>query len=562
MVDVPGGHVALGKSDRSARIGARRVGSAEPTDELTVSVCVRRRLGAPPLPDASGGGIQLTREEFAETYGAAEADLEAVARFGRNYGLAEAERSVPKRTVVLSGTVQSACEAFKVDLGQYETDQEEYRGREGVIYVPAELSEVIEGVFGLDNRRMARRAATAPTPAQATVPLSPREVATLYEISGDATGQTIGLLEFGGGYEVGDIETFFSGQSLPTPRLTWVGVDGATNSPGSDFDSDAEVTLDIDVSGSVALGANIAVYFAPWTEQGWFDVVTTAIHDSFSNPSVLSISWGWPENEAYGALDWTSAVIDAVSVTFAEAAALGITVFAASGDNGACCGFGDGKAHVLYPASDPGVTSCGGTTISNVSGLSFTQMTWHRTGGGVSYIFGIPSWQASAGVPVSANGDGHRGRGVPDVAGNADPASGYTITFDGITEPVGGTSAVAPLYAGLVAVLNATPAGPVGFLNPRLYSLNGSIVVRDIDDGISNACGLGLPGYTSCPGWDACTGLGSINGTALLRALDPCRKIRDELESLSPGDFDTLAEYERAAAYFRQQLKECVKDYG
>ena len=558
MADVPGGYVALGKSNRSARTGARLFGPAEPTDELTVSVRVRRRPGAPALPDVSGGGRRVAREEFAETYGAAEADLEAVAQFGRDHGLVEVERSVPRRTVVLSGTVQSVSDAFKVDLGQYETERETYRGREGVIHVPAELSEVVEGVFGLDNRRMARRTATAAAPAQATVPLTPREVAALYEFPGPGTGETIGLLEFGGGYKIADIQTSFSGQSLPTPPLTWVGVDGATNSPGGG--DDVEVALDIDVAGSVALGAKIAVYFAPWTEQGWVDVVTTAILDTFNNPSVLSISWGWPENETIDGLDWTPAAIEAVIATFAEAGALGVTVFAASGDYGSGCGIGDGKAHVLYPASYPGVTSCGGTTISNVSGSSFTQGTWPATGGGVSYIFGVPSWQASAGVPVSANGDGHRGRGVPDVAGNADPASGYTITWDGVTEPVGGTSAVAPLYAGLVAVLNATLAGPVGFLNPRLYSLNGSVVFRDIDDGVSNASD-GAPGYTSGPGWDACTGLGSINGTALLRALHPCQALADGLANLNPGDFPNLGAFERAFRTVVAQYLACIRKY-
>jgi kumamolisin len=561
MTDVVDGYVALGKSNRSARAGARLVGPAEPTEELTVTVRVRRRPGAPPLPDASGGGRQVTREEFAETFGAAEADLEAVAQFGRDHGLAEVERSVPRRTVVLSGTVQSVSDAFRVHLGHYEAEDDAYRGREGLIYVPAELSEVVEGVFGLDNRRMARRAApTAVTPAQVTVPLTPREVAALYKFPGPGPGtdETIGLLEFGGGYQIADIQTFFSGQSLPTPTVTWVGVDGAANSPGSG--DDIEVALDIDVAGSVALGAQIALYFAPWTEQGWVDVVTTAIHDSVNHPSVLSISWGWPENETYGALDWTPSAIEAVSVTFAEAAALGVTVFAASGDRGSSCGFAGGVARVLYPASDPGVTSCGGTTISNVSGSSFTQDTWPGTGGGVSSIFGVPPWQAGAGVPVSANGDGHRGRGVPDVAGNADPASGYDITFDGVTELVGGTSAVAPLYAGLVAVINGTSAGPVGFLNHRLYSLNGSIVFDDIDDDVSNASD-GAPGYTSGPGWDACTGLGSINGIALLRTLRPCRSLAAELADLNPGDFASLGAFERAFRKLVGQYLACIKRY-
>ena len=421
--------------------------------------------------------------------------------------------------------------------------RETYRGREGAVYIPAGLSEVVEGVFGLDNRRMARRAATiSAMPAQATVPLTPPEVAGLYQFPAqvNVSGETIGLMEFGGGYTIAGIQTFFSSLSLPMPSLTAVGVDGVTNSPGGG--DDAEVALDIDVAGSVASGAKIAVYFAPWTEQGWVDAITTAVQDTTNKPSALSISWGWPENQTIDGLDWTPAAIEAVSTTFQEAAVLGVTVFAASGDYGSGCGIGDGRAHVLYPASDPWLTSCGGTTISNVSGSSFTQTTWPSTGWGVSDIFAIPAWQDTAGIPVSANGGGHRGRGVPDVAGNADPDSGYTITFDGTTEPVGGTSAVAPLYAGLVALLNASLGEPVGYLNPRLYSLRGGVVFREVDDGVSNASG-GAPGYTSGPGWNACTGLGSINGNVLLsNPLLTLRAIQPTFQALSSTEAYVLGE--------------------
>ena len=167
---------------------------------------------------------------------------------------------------------------------------------------------------------------------------------------------------------------FRSSLQLTAPTLVSVSVDGATNSPGTSGSD--EVTLDIDVAGSVAQGARIAVYFAPWTQQGWVDIVTTAIHDATNKPSVLSISWGWPEFETISGLTWSNAAINAVSETFQDAVALGVTIFAASGDSGSSCGIEDAKAHVLYPASDPGVTACGGTTISNVSGSSFTQSTW------------------------------------------------------------------------------------------------------------------------------------------------------------------------------------------
>ena len=285
------------------------------------------------------------------------------------------------------------------------------------------------------------------------------------------------------------------------------------------------MALDIDVSGAVAQGAEIAVYFAPWTEQGWVDAVTTAVHPAAGQPapSVISISWGWPELETIQGLSWTQAAINAVSATFEEAASLGITIFVASGDHGSSCGLSGKKAHVGYPGSDPWITSCGGTILKGVSTSSFTEDTWQdnngwATGGGISDVFTtVPAWQANANLPGSVN-DGHKGRGIPDVAGNADNASGYDlgVVQGQSTGPVGGTSAVGPLYAGLVALLNAKLGAPAGYLNPLLYANPG--ICRDVNDGISNATGH-APGYKSGPGWDACTGLGSIDGSKLLTAL-------------------------------------------
>lgn len=530
MPDNPQQYRPLGKSERHAAAGAQRIGPANPDDTLTVSIRVRRRPDAPPLPDPAaiaatpiGQRHYLSREEFAQTYGADPMDLEQVADFARSQGLRVVETSIPRRTVVASGTVAQMNKAFGVDLGTYRSPAQTYRGREGSIHIPANLSNIIEGVFGLDDRQMARpliaRAAATAAADQLTVPLAPPIVAGLYGFppSANAAGQTIGLLEFGGGYLPSDIATYFSNLHLTAPALVSVSVDGAANSPGT-AGSD-EVTLDIDVAGSVAPGARIAVYFAPWTQQGWIDVVTTAIHDTANQPSVLSISWGWPEFGTFGNLTWSAAALNAVSETFQEAAALGMTIFAASGDSGSSCGVDDGKAHVLYPASDPGVTACGGTSISNVSGSSFQQSTWISTGGGVSDFFPLPYWQNWAGVPASVN-DGHKGRGIPDVAGNADPNSGYPLVLQGAVTPFayGGTSAVAPMYAGLAALLKAALGEPLGCLNPNIYAFSGPYVYTDVNDGATNASG-NSQGYKSGPGWDACTGFGSIVGGAMAAAL-------------------------------------------
>jgi len=532
MAPIPKGYQRLEKSERRPRSGAHRVAAADPKETLSVTIRVRRRQDAPPLPDPTKALAErkvLSHEEFAAHYGAAKADIDKVIAFAKEQGLTLVAASVPRRTVMVSGTVAQMNHAFGVELATYESPTETYRGREDSVNLPSNLVGIVEGVFGLDNRRMARRAAARhlPTPSEKAKTLTPQQVATLYNFPApfEATGQTIGLLEFGGGYNIGDIQAFFKKLKLTTPALTPVGVDGATNSPASDPDSDIEVALDIDVSGAVAQGARIAVYFAPWTEQGWVDVVTTAVHPAAGQPtpSVISISWDWPELETIQGLSWTQAAIDAVSATFQEAASLGITIFVASGDHGSSCGLIDKKAHVGYPGSDPWITSCGGTILKDVSHSSFTQDTWQdnngwATGGGISDVFkDVPQWQANANLPVSVN-DGHKGRGIPDVAGNADNASGYDLgTVAG--QPagaVGGTSAVGPLYAGLVALLNAKLGAPAGYLNPVLYA--NPDICRDVNDGVSNATG-DAPGYKSGPGWDACTGWGSIDGSKLLAAL-------------------------------------------
>jgi kumamolisin len=231
---------------------------------------------------------------------------------------------------------------------------------------------------------------------------------------------------------------------------------------------------------------------------------------------VISISWGGPESS------WTTQALGALDQSFADAASLGVTVCVACGDNGSGDGVGDGRAHVDFPASSPHALACGGTRLEAARGSITAETVWNEatggaTGGGVSQVFDLPAWQQAAGVPTSANGDGRVGRGVPDVAGDADPTTGYQVRVDGREVTVGGTSAVAPLWAALVALLNQRRGTPLGQLNPELYAASAEQAFRDITVG-SNAL-PGTPGYSAGPGWDACTGLGSPDGQALLTAL-------------------------------------------
>ena len=268
--------------------------------------------------------------------------------------------------------------------------------------------------------------------------------------------------------------------------------------------------LDIEVAAGVAPKALIAVYFAPNTNQGFLDAITTAVHDAVNKPSVISISWGSSES------NWTAQGMTQFDQAFQAAAAMGVTICCSAGDNGSTDGVADGKQHVDFPASSPFALGCGGTKLT-ASGATITaEVVWNAnpttsaTGGGVSGFFALPAYQKNAKVPQPA---GLGGRGVPDVAGNADPASGYQVLVDGKSLVFGGTSAVAPLWAGLIALMNQKLGHPVGFLNPLIYgSLAGQGMFADIVSGNNGA-------YSAAPGWDACTGWGSPIGSKLLHAL-------------------------------------------
>jgi kumamolisin len=276
--------------------------------------------------------------------------------------------------------------------------------------------------------------------------------------------------------------------------------------------------LDIEVAAAVAPGANIAVYFAPNTDQGFIDAITTAIHDTTNNPSVISISWGGPESS------WTTQSLSAFDAACQSAATLGITITVSAGDNGSTDGVTDGANHVDFPASSPHVLACGGTALQGNGSTITSEAVWNElannegaTGGGVSTAFPLPTWQSSANVPAPTVSGG--GRGVPDVSGNADPSTGYTIRVDGQTIVIGGTSAVAPLWAGLIALANAQNGKSAGFLQPAIYAAKAKAAFNDITSGTNYS---GSPvGFSAGPGWDACTGLGSPIGTTLITVVNP-----------------------------------------
>jgi kumamolisin len=445
--------------------------------------------------------------------------VKAVEQFAHENHLSVAEANLDKRRVVLRGTAQNLSNAFGAELAHYRDPalNTTFRGRSGLVTLPAELQESVLAVLGLDNRQQAFAHFIKSKQAPGTAgTFTPPQVAALYNYPQglDGTGQTIGIIELGGGYTTADLESFFQGVGLNVPSVTAVSVDGGSNSPGGD--ADAEVELDIEVSGSIAPGANIAVYFAPNTDQGFIDAITDAVHDTARNPSVVSISWGGPEDS------WTQQSRTALDAALQDAAVLGVTVTVASGDNGSSDGAGDGMLHVDFPASSTYALACGGTTLQGSGNQITSETVWNETasnegatGGGVSNFFPLPTYQQNAGVPAQPE-TSFVGRGSPDVSGNADPETGYQVVVDGQNIVVGGTSAVAPLWAGLIALLNQQLGTPVGLLQPKLYTL-GESDVNDITVGNNDDSGLGY--YSAQVGWDPCTGLGSPNGTAILNAL-------------------------------------------
>jgi len=502
--------IALPGSHRAAAPDATVVGPTDPSQIVDVSIVLKQRRA---LRLSHLQGKVLTHDDFASAYGAEPEQIERVREFARKNGLTVIERpdEIARRTITVQGTVADLEKAFSVTLNDSVHHQGKFRSRTGAVMVPTDLADVIQGVFGLDNRPQAKphirklRATGASDAAVQSISYSPAQVGQLYNFPTDVTGagQTIGIIELGGGYKADDISNYFQSLGIPAPTVTSVSVDRGKNSPTTPDSADGEVLLDIEVAGAVAPGAKIVVYFAPNTDQGFQDALSTAIHDSTNNPSVVSISWGGPESS------WTDQAMQTMDQVAQEAAALGVTITVASGDDGSSDGVNDGSDHADFPASSPHVLACGGTALNSSNGVITSETVWNdgaqggATGGGYSTTFASPDYQSTLAVKT--------GRGVPDVSGDADPNTGYNILVDGEQGVIGGTSAVAPLWAGLIALLNQKLNTRLGFLNPTLYTTATS-GFNDITEGNNGT-------YSAGPGWDACTGLGSPNGAQLATLL-------------------------------------------
>ena len=506
----------------------------------------------------------MLRRRAPGAIGADPADIALVRDVLGRLGLTVTEVHAASRRMKVAGTLGELTTAFGTSVRLVRSHSgATHRYREGALYLPDELAGIVTAVLGLDNRPQAiphyriaevttpvappapstpDAPGSSPAPGTSPAPTSPpapgaspvssapaappvppvqtptytsAELATIYGFPPRTTGaaQTVALVELSGGYNDADLTAYCSGLGIPVPNISAVSVDGAINNPGAGG-ADVEVALDIEVVCGAAPGATQVVYFAPNSDQGFIDAVAEAAHATPA-PVAISISWGQSEDA------WTAQARAALDGAIADAGALGITVCVAAGDSGSGDGATDGSVHVDFPASSPHALACGGTRLIASAGAITSETVWNdgpgggAGGGGISDTFPVPAWQAKAGVPGKA-GTGTPGRGVPDVAGNADPQTGYRLIVGGHPRTVGGTSAVAPLWAALIARIAEATGQRFGLIQPALYAdvTPGTAVpwLNDITSGCNGA-------YNAAPGWDACTGLGTPNGPALVTRL-------------------------------------------
>jgi len=342
---------------------------------------------------------------------------------------------------------------------------------------------------------------------------SPRRVGNAYHYPFDTRtgrGYVAGIIELGGGFKQTEVDKYFTDNNLPIPAFVAVPVAGGSNKPDGPEGADGEVQLDMIVLGAIAPAATIRVYFAPNTNDGFLAAVKQARADGCHG---ISISWGAPENS------WDNASLTAFAAEVSALRAAGVPVFVAAGDTGA--DDGTGKPIVDFPASAPDAIGCGGTRlVLTASGERASETVWNdnptqsATGGGVSKHF--------------------PGRDVPDIAGNADPDTGYEVMVDGQGTVIGGTSAVAPLMLGLHALLwEANGGKPFDFMD--LVTTNPTAMF-DVTAGSNGK-------FRAGPGRDETTGFGVPDGAKLLAALD----IPSTAPPAAPPAADPLTDFPVAA---------------
>lgn len=492
---------------------------------LTLRLRPRRPQSVRLVTDVVDGvRAPLNHEQFQERFGADPRGLARVDRWALAEGLTILRRDVARRAVDIRGSASRLAALFGAHLVQYRDGRSTWMSRVGTLQLPAALRGAVVGVYGFDQcpmtrhdamplaretRRDARRAFTAP------------ELAEWYGYpEADGRGQTVGVIALGGGYRERDLRAYFTRLKLPHPRFTAVSVLGARNNPdGRSAQMDGEVGGDIQTVGALVPGAHIVVYFAPNTERGFAAAVAHAVHDRKWKPSVLSISWG--RNEMH----WSRRTLRLFDQVLMEAALLGITVCCSSGDTGMLADSLDHTPHVCFPAASPWVVACGGTSLAARRAGRIVETAWRNdtgaSGGGTSALCARPHWQGRS------RRASHVGRQVPDVSANADPKSPYRVYVNGAWHVGAGTSAAAPMWAGLIARLNQLRGEPIGLLTPALYKHAKALVKHRALRRVPVSRGRPVPAGA---GWVPHTGLGVPHGRDLVDALARVRPVSSPSE--------------------------------
>jgi kumamolisin len=521
--------VALDGTELAPLRGVKITRAARTNRRLTLTIHLRSRATEEyALEDTVADIIArtqppLTRAAFAQRFGASPDDIALVRRFARRRGFRVSSVSIARRMLHLTGGTMALATAFGVTRIHCTVGATEWDSYAGRISLPIELAGAVNGVYGFDTRPQAFRGQEdegVVAPATVAESYTALEIANLYAFprGRDGRGQSIGVIALSGGYRRSDLSHYFKSLRLPRPAFRSISVCGARNAPaGATRAFDGEVTGDIETAGAIAPRARVGVYFAPNTARGFLEAVAAAVHDPRQRITVLSISWGQAE------VHWRRRTLQHLNRILLEAAALGVTVCCASGDHGSFADLFDRQPHVCFPGSSPWSLACGGTSLVGSRGRIVSETVWHNTagasGGGVSEIFPMPAWQQHSRVPKTTSG--RRGRGVPDVASHADPLKGYRFFCLGKWHVGAGTSASAPLWAGLIARLNQGRKYPLGLVTPHLYTHFNSLVRHNAIAPVTK----GSNGrFRARKGWSCCTGLGTPRGTNLHREL--ARRLR------------------------------------
>ena len=540
----PSGYIELANSVPYIHRDSKFTGETGAGRRLEITLAVRRKKD---LPDLSAldrlpptQRRYLTHAELEEMYGPDPDTTARVREFAKANNLAIKTPEPGAANLRLAGTVENLNKAFRLrpKLRNYVHPAfGRHHAHVGPISIPRGLDGDITGIFGFCNQRCLRRDRTDASRAASTAGRSrswfwPTELAKIYNFPDvDRQTETVGLLEFGGAVERNDLISYFRKIHTAPPSLRIRRVSRVT----ADFRADPamirEVTLDIEVVGALCPGARIAVYFSRFDEKGLIDALGAVITDKVK-PSVVSISWGYSENQPFqDGVRWSRPAMEHVNHSLLAAALLGITVCAATGDFGSGAGIPDRRAHVWFPATSPYVLAVGGTSLRARSGpgrRGVKEIVWNSgrgraTGGGVSDVTPRPTWQAGI-VQTSINRGHHAGRAIPDVAADADRATGYRVMYGGKLHVSGGTSAAAPLWASLIARLNIRLGARIGNINALLYTRYGPAgVLRDIVAGNNDSSGMLRGRFRAAKGWDAASGWGAPDGGKLLAAVQSNR---------------------------------------